>query len=266
MVGRATGVRGVAAADPPTARRGGVGRDGGPPLGCRLARPSDGRGDPYRQLFVAAHRARVQHEGALSVHLPIRVAPKGLLDGDPPSRRARAAPRQKWIPYPKVRWWSILRSMSKRSGSANRRSSRPADAVSRSILESSGTRCPWRSTSFVTHRPCTGEGASNRSSSSTAPGIREGSAASSARWSGYAARVDPAKPIRRATVSVPALTRRMPKPHASSSVRHRVVPSSSTISPARDPSTCRRAAGHAAPPAPRSTARPGAAGPRGRRR
>src|SRR5439155_5884699 len=32
-----------------------------------------------------------------------------------PSSLARAAPRQKWMPYPKLTWWSIVRWMSKRS-------------------------------------------------------------------------------------------------------------------------------------------------------
>lgn len=44
-----------------------------------------------------------------------------------PSKRARGAPRQKWIPWPNASCRSTERSMSKMSGSENSRSSRFAD-------------------------------------------------------------------------------------------------------------------------------------------
>ena len=67
------------------------------------------------------------------------------------SSRASAAPRQKWMPYPKVRWCPIVRLMSNASPSGgNRRSSRLADAMRSIMALPSGTVSPWSSTSRVT--------------------------------------------------------------------------------------------------------------------
>ena len=67
------------------------------------------------------------------------------------SSRASAAPRQKWMPYPKVRWWLIERVTSNASPSGgNTRSSRLADAMMSIRALPSGTVSPWSSTSRVT--------------------------------------------------------------------------------------------------------------------
>jgi transposase len=98
------------------------------------------------------------------------------------SRRARGAPTQKWAPRPKVRCWPGFRWISKRSGSSKQRSSRLAEASMMSSGLPAGTVWFWNRTSSVaTYRATCGPGGSKRSSSSTAPGIRELSFTSSLR-------------------------------------------------------------------------------------
>ena len=58
-----------------------------------------------------------------------------------PSSRASAAPRQKWIPYPKARCCPIERWMSKVSPFGKRRSSRLAAPTSMRIALPAGTVC-----------------------------------------------------------------------------------------------------------------------------
>jgi hypothetical protein len=94
--------------------------------------------------------------------------------------------------------------MSKRSAFSYRRSSRLADPFSRNITVSLGTTWPWTSTSCSTHRACTGDGASNRSVSSTTLGTSDRSAATSASWPGCSASSWAMKPTSRVVVSLPA--------------------------------------------------------------
>ena len=73
-----------------------------------------------------------------------------------------------------------------------------------------------------------GPGGSSRSTSSTAPGISDGSAAISARCSGCLARVEPIQPISRPVVSLPAPASTVTYIRTSSRVSVRVTPFSSS--------------------------------------
>ena len=76
--------------------------------------------------------------------------------------------------------------MSNVSGSGYMRSSRPAAPVTRTTFDPRGMVTSCRVTSRVVKRALTGDGGSYRRISSTAFATSEGSAASSARWSGCA--------------------------------------------------------------------------------
>src|SRR5262249_34918231 len=70
------------------------------------------------------------------------------------SMRARAAPRQLWIPYPRPRFCASvrLRSMSNVSGSVHARSSRLAEPPIKNTGLPSGIVVPCRCTSVIARR------------------------------------------------------------------------------------------------------------------
>jgi AraC-like DNA-binding protein len=122
-----------------------------------------------------------------------------------PSIRARAAPRQLWTPYPKLRLCPDgFRSISNRSEPAKARSSRVADPLISITMLPAGMVVPCSVTSRVLYRSWYCEGASYRSSSSNAQGILLLSSRSFCHWSGFAAKVTAALPMSFTTVSAPA--------------------------------------------------------------
>ena len=145
------------------------------------------------------------------------------------SIRARAAPRQVWIPNPKPKAGPGFRVMSNRSGSANSRSSRVAAPVSSNTGNPAGMVVPCHSESCIEKRPWYWDGGQNRRISSTAPGRRPGSASSWAHWSGWRAKRTKALLTNLVTVSAPAPPRSAANPAISASVRAVVVPSSRSM-------------------------------------
>ena len=98
---------------------------------CRspIARPGRGRHDCSRcrdgQLLPAGRGGLGLHR-VVVVHLPVGKAVENFVEGNTAFEAGQGAPRQKWMPWPNVRWSPIFRWMSNTSPSGNRRSSRLA--------------------------------------------------------------------------------------------------------------------------------------------
>ena len=114
-----------------------------PVLGSRL-RPGPG---------AAPTRAPcgVRPLGPFVVDVPVGPARQYLVEGDAALDTRQVRSETEVEPVPKLRWWSSLRSTSKRSASGYLRSSRFADPLISRSVEPSGRRVPWCSTSRVTH-------------------------------------------------------------------------------------------------------------------
>ena len=95
------------------------------------------------------------------------------------SRRARRAPRQKWMPLPKEMWLRALgRWMSNSPASSKTLGWWLAAARLMKMLVPAGTLTPATSASTLATRRQLVWGDSKRSTSSSAAGIRDGSAQS----------------------------------------------------------------------------------------
>src|SRR5581483_2318317 len=168
------------------------------------------------------------------------------------SMRATWAPRQAWMPSPKVRWRRTSlrsRSMRNRLGSSQWRGSWLAAANMIRTLDPSGIGTPCTSTSCVVvrHRPVTG--ARNRRISSTAPSMRSGLARSLSSSSGWvSSRWRPWRNIEavvswlRSCWMIPRISMSVSGRPSISAVSSAVMGSSGTSSPraisARRASTC----------------------------
>ena len=88
------------------------------------------RHDVHRQPLGADHRPRVVQLGGLvaghrDLSVPFQQEPERELGFE----LASGAPKQKWMPFPKVRGGLGVRRMSNRSGSGNCVASRLAEAI-----------------------------------------------------------------------------------------------------------------------------------------
>src|SRR5437773_428271 len=134
------------------------------------------------------------------------------------SRRARLAPRQKWCPMPKARCSFGVRPTSKRSACGKTSSSRLAEPYQTVSLSPSRIGWPRSSASRVAVRRKYMTGETQRSISSTAVGMRDGSASSRRRSSGCCIRASMPPEIRLRVVSLPATASSRKKESNSTSV------------------------------------------------
>src|SRR5262249_19753697 len=102
------------------------------------------------------------------------------------SSRASWFPRQKCAPKPKARWGLAARAESKVPEWSNTDSSRLAKGYSSMTSAPAGIRSPRSSTSRAVVRTMSLIGVTQRSISSTATGIRPGSASRRSPWAGGA--------------------------------------------------------------------------------
>ncbi len=141
-------------------------------LGRRVV-TATGRLDQPRTVLVCTGRPA-------PVRAEFRRVGEGLLDRDSALETGERGAEAEVDAESERTWWSNCGVTSNRSASSYLRSSRPADPVSRSTFDPAGIVTPWRLTSSFVQRPCTGEGASKRSSSSMPAARHPGGRARSA--------------------------------------------------------------------------------------